>query len=213
MNHEQNVTKILYLHGFGGGENGIRYLDHGRIRLDSLYANINFVLEQERTDIALHAPDYHQPSLANFTVSAGLKYLEAYINDTFDSPVPILAYSFGGYLAALLSSHCQERIEKLYLFAPSLDNYERNMKTNQIHSVGFMKDLQKYPARPKLMQSAIIVHGCSDNDFLGGNISRMDEYVKQEKQFITNYFREEEDGHSLSDFVDSEEFRNMIKNI
>eukprot|EP01084_Bolivina_argentea_P022683 42167_1 len=154
---EKPTKSVLYLHGWGGGENGIANINGNEYK-DSMYFSINHNLQ--RQSVKLFAPNWHQPSYMEYTVSLGIEYIKNYIDKHFDSPITIIGYSFGGYLATLLSENEEysKKINKLILFAPALDNYERRIQTKSEFTDKFMNDLKQYSLRPKLNNKAVIVH-------------------------------------------------------
>ena len=208
---ENDKQCVLYLHGWGGGEDGIAEIN-GREYKDHMYAAIKQNLAQ---NVQLFAPNWHQPSYMDFTVSFGLKYIKEYIDTHFDkdAKITIIGYSFGGYLATLLSSDNKyhHKIQKLILLAPALDNYERRIKTKSQFTNGFMTDLKQYSLRPKLNNTAIIVHGMDDNDKGGGDISRIDEYVKEQNDKYIEAYHRPKDNHGLGLFIQDKQFKTILQ--
>jgi pimeloyl-ACP methyl ester carboxylesterase len=109
-------------------------------------------------------------------VDSALRDLSRHLNapDTSRN-VRLVGYSFGGLLAALLAERYFERIAKLLLFAPAIDNIARNYSGDPAQwqmPRDYVEELRKYPARPAIVCPTTLVYGDLDDDSGGSTPNR-----------------------------------------
>jgi pimeloyl-ACP methyl ester carboxylesterase len=133
----------------------------------------------------IHYIGYHPGGVVAATrVTATLQQLRNLLDDPATSPrVRLMGYSFGGLLAALLAMQRPERIAKMLLLAPAIDNIARNYSAEPAQwrmPAEYVEELRRYPARPKIVCPATLVYGDLENDREGSAPQRYREWARAE---------------------------------
>jgi pimeloyl-ACP methyl ester carboxylesterase len=142
-------------------------------------------LRAELPNAKIHYMGYHPGGDVRATrVTAALQQLGALVDDPKLPPrVRLMGYSFGGLVAALFAAQRPERIAKVLLLAPAIDNIARNYPgeaSTWRMPADYVADLRGYPARPKVVCPTTLVYGDLENDREGSAPTRYREWARAE---------------------------------
>jgi dienelactone hydrolase len=99
--------------------------------------------------------------------------------------IDLIGFSFGGLLAAIFAERFPDRVGNMLLFAPAIDNFERNYQgrpeSDWIMPAAFVEELCTYPARPSITRPTTLVHGSLDNDSGGCAWWRIERWASEQR--------------------------------
>ena len=177
---------------------------HGFSQIDPETCSLLRAIRTILPEAKIHAPSYHpNQSLVLTRIDHALETCRTIINNSPTKKLNVIGFSFGGLLAALFAARYPELVNKVLLFAPAIDNFERNYADKPRDSwtmpPTFVEALQTYPARPPVTRPTTIVHGSLDNDEGGGSFWRIERWA-QEQSFEEIYLLDGVD-HSLEPWL------------
>jgi pimeloyl-ACP methyl ester carboxylesterase len=164
------MDDIVYLHGWG--ENP---------EVSSVVKSLRRAMPRAR----IHLPGYHPSGNIRATrVGASLARIKSVLDSNSESTqVRLVGYSFGGLLAALLSLQWPDKVAKMLLLAPAIDNVARNYAgepSTWRMPYEYVEELKSYPARPRIDCPTTLVHGRLDTDFGGSTPERIEQWAREQ---------------------------------
>jgi pimeloyl-ACP methyl ester carboxylesterase len=163
------MNDIMYLHGWGENPE---------------VSPVIRSMRREMPTVRIHLPSYHPHGNPRATrIGAALAEINLVLDDSSTSPrVGLAGYSFGGLLAALLSLQRPDKIAKMLLLAPAIDNVARNYAGEPPWRMPleYVEELKTYPARPQIACPTTIVHGRLDNDLGGSAPERIERWAREQ---------------------------------
>jgi len=164
------MCEILFLHGF--------------FQTDPETTPLLKCVRRHLPKTTIHAPPYHPDGNVRGTrIDCSLELCRSIIRNAPEKRVNIIGFSFGGLLGALLAEREPELTNKLLLFAPAIDNFERNYapvsEDAWIMPRSFVDELLTYPARPRITRPTSLVHGTLDTDQGGCSPWRIERWAQE----------------------------------
>ncbi len=191
------MCDIIYLHGFGVS--------------DPSRCHVAIALEAAIRSTLIHRPHYHpEGSVFETRLAHTLSECEDIIERSNSSSVHLVGYSFGGLLAAILAERPIDKIGKVLLLAPAIDNYDRNYAHSEPRHwrmpVDYVEELRRFPARPSIVRPTTLVHGMLDGDKGGSHPRRIEEWGKVES--FADIYLVDRTGHSLEPWLSANNWIN-----
>jgi pimeloyl-ACP methyl ester carboxylesterase len=165
------MRDILFLHGF--------------FRIDPEASPLLQAIRAHLPTTTIHAPAYHPNGEVKHTrIGETLQVCHEIISRSSSKQMDVIGVSFGGLLAAIFAEAYPELVRKLLLFAPAIDNFDRNYagkpKESWIMPQVFVDELCTYPARPAITRPTTLVHGSLDNDDGGCAFWRIERWAREQ---------------------------------
>lgn len=191
------MNTIVYLHGYGS---------INPEAICQIYAELSRLLNNQ----AIHCVKYHPGGEIEATEIEPALRLCAGIAETSETlKINVVGYSFGGLLASLFMERMPDKVGKVILLAPAIDNFDRNYKSLPKAEWGmpetYVENLKALSPRPKITRPTWLFHGMRDNDDGGSAPWRMKEWIAEEN-FEQAYLLPDVD-HSLEPWLTHADWR------